>query len=453
MSDVFEYDESKQMTLKELYKKHDQDFPLLIIIMEGYCGTTHHETFETFQVLRIHCSTNQRRVVANTAKNVSSFNNKLYSIPADYRIMFKVVKGRTTFGNMQTMAEILDENKLPVLVKLGCEGIREIKVECSNYQAMTFGNLLITNQYIEHFYLCNCIKSDLKMFTTSVLCALSENMNCCVITGFRNRPQRQFQAYLESLNKQLVENNVTFDKNQGFPEFSEFTIADRSMETVAGYKMSENDVLATSRDVPPVYEEEPPPVPQRHILTKTSQVEDDGLYEQLDPSLQLPPPVDRSTKPPITPQMTAHAPRKESNTKLNYNNTARVQGVVQPLHCPNYTTRPLPPLPKGSRSQDKVKPVVMNEPLARELTKADKQTNDQNITEHEFLVMDMKINDVASALKSLKLEKYNLLFEASLVDGMALIQLTEDDFQRDFGFTRIEANRLRTFVRIGHVPK
>ncbi|KAL3889372.1 hypothetical protein ACJMK2_001716, partial [Sinanodonta woodiana] len=95
----------------------------------------------------------------------------------------------------------------------------------------------------------------------------------------------------------------------------------------------------------------------------------------------------------------------------------------------------------GSRSQDKVKSVVMNEPLASELPTTAEQTNDQNITEHEFLVRDMKINEVASALKSLKLEKYKLLFIASLVDAMALIQLTEADFQKEFCFTRIEAIR------------
>ncbi|KAL3889402.1 hypothetical protein ACJMK2_001746 [Sinanodonta woodiana] len=453
MSDVFEYDESKQMTLKELYKKHDKDFPLLIIIMEGYCGETHQETFETFQVLRIHCSTNQRRVVAKTAKDVSSFNYKFYSIPVDYRIMFKVVKGITSRGNMQTMAEILDENKLPVLVKLGCEGIREIKVGCSKYQAMTFGNLLITKEYIEHFYLCNCISSDLNMFTTSVLCALSENMSCCVITGFRNRPRSEFQAYLESLNKQLVENNVTFDKNQGFPEFAEFTIAERSMETGAGGAMSIYAPLVTLREVLPEYEEQPPPVPQRHVSKKTSEVGQDDLYEILDPNSQTPPPVYRSTRPQITSQMTAHALTIENNTRPQYINTAIAQAVVRPLHFADYTNRPLPPPPEKSQGLNPFEPVIINEPVASELPKATTQTNAENITEHEFHVRDMKINDVASALESLKLEKYKPLFESALVDGMILSQLKENDFQKDFGFTRIEAIRLTTFVRTGHIPK
>ncbi|KAL3889398.1 hypothetical protein ACJMK2_001742 [Sinanodonta woodiana] len=446
MSDVFEYDESKQMTLKELYKRHDQDFPLLIIITEGYCGDTHQETFETFQVLRIHCSTNQRRVVAKTAKDVSSFNYKFYSIPVDYSVMFNVVKGITSHGRGQTMGEILEKNKLPVLVKLGCEGIRNIKVACSSYPAMSFGNLLITKEYVEHFYLCNCITSDLKMFTTSVLCALSKNITCCVITGFRNRPHFEFQQYLESLNRQLVTNNVKFDKNQGFTEFAELTIAERSLDTGSGGAMSEYAPLVTLRDVLPAFEEKAPPVPQRKMPRRSDQEGNDDLYSKLDPYSQLSSPVDTIK---VSANRTPFARVLVNDGKrMNDFNITIPQAVVRPLNHTDYSKRPLPPKPSQGQIQGSHQDGSASETIPSMLP-----ISTRNITRPTFDVREMNMRDVADALIKLKLEKYTSLFISSLVDGMILSKLNEADLQKDFGFSKIEAIRLRTFVETGHIPK
>lgn len=55
------------------------------------------------------------------------------------------------------LATILKDNKLPVLVRMACSRRHEFKVGTSRVTASTFGNLLITAQYLEHYFMVNLL--------------------------------------------------------------------------------------------------------------------------------------------------------------------------------------------------------------------------------------------------------------------------------------------------------
>ncbi|KAK3578195.1 hypothetical protein CHS0354_015246 [Potamilus streckersoni] len=256
------------------------------------------------------------------------------------------------------------------------------------------------------------------------------------------------------LSKPAVKNPVDQvfhpGENQCFElksKFAEFTILERSLDTGSGGAMSVYAPLVTLREVLPEFEEEAPPVPQRKMSTKKAQEGNDDHYAKLDPYSQLSSLVDISRRSQNTAPITAQALMSNEKKKPNNLNTIP-QAVVRPLNLTDYSKRPLPPKPTQGQYQDSHQQGSACEPIRSMLT-----ISTRNLTEHKFDVRDMTMSEVASALIKLKLEKYTSSFKSALVDGMILSKLKEDDLQKDFGFTRIEAIRLKAFVETGHIPK
>ncbi|KAL4218551.1 hypothetical protein ACF0H5_023285 [Mactra antiquata] len=68
-------------------------------------------------------------------------------------------------------------------------------------------------------------------------------------------------------------------------------------------------------------------------------------------------------------------------------------------------------------------------------------------------VIKLSISDVGKYLKVLKLEKYVDDFEAAMIDGRILIDVTKDILINEFGFKQTEVLRLMAFSKNGHLPK
>lgn len=95
------------------------------------------------------------------------------------------------------------------------------------------------------------------------------------------------------------------------------------------------------------------------------------------------------------------------------------------------------------------------------MRKAHVSVEKTNSLENETVVCELKssedvekltIQEIATYLKKLKLEKYIDTFKDQLIDGRMLISLDKDILKEEFGMSAIEALRLMNFSQDGHIP-
>ncbi|KAH3713046.1 hypothetical protein DPMN_072810 [Dreissena polymorpha] len=68
-------------------------------------------------------------------------------------------------------------------------------------------------------------------------------------------------------------------------------------------------------------------------------------------------------------------------------------------------------------------------------------------------VLKLSINDVCRYLKLLRLEQSEPAFRENMIDGHLLVELSKDNFEREFGMSALQALRIFKFAKDGHVPK
>ena len=68
-------------------------------------------------------------------------------------------------------------------------------------------------------------------------------------------------------------------------------------------------------------------------------------------------------------------------------------------------------------------------------------------------VTKLSIKDLGKIMKQLHLDKHVKKFSKDGIDGVIVSQLTTDDLKSDFHFTNVEALKLMTYVKTGHIPK
>jgi hypothetical protein len=70
-----------------------------------------------------------------------------------------------------------------------------------------------------------------------------------------------------------------------------------------------------------------------------------------------------------------------------------------------------------------------------------------------FDIAEKSIQDIIEVLSLLRLNKYATKFREEMVDGELLAELTVEDLQNEFQFSKLEAMRLYKYIEKGHIPK
>ncbi|KAH3840638.1 uncharacterized protein LOC127878031 isoform X2 [Dreissena polymorpha] len=269
---MFEWDERQGLNMKEYFRLYKDRFPMLGVILEGWYGDTRFDCYDNLQVVRIHCYSSQPRVVIRDS-NSSDF--RFLTLPVDSQVKFQLVMGPNKFGNIKTMDFLLDNHELPFLVKLACHEDHQFKIGTTRCSASSFGNLLITEKYLEHYYIVNCIDgADPKMNTIVNLIYLTENLSMAPVTGLKNRPKADFDAYMGKLDKEAA--GIVYDRKMGNPDFAE-------------YDTRKIDPMTGDGGIPTI---DPPAIPGQIL-------EEDGDY------IEIPPELPTRSKPHLEPQSLA----------------------------------------------------------------------------------------------------------------------------------------------------
>ncbi|XP_052763879.1 probable serine/threonine-protein kinase samkC isoform X2 [Mya arenaria] len=187
---------------------------------------------------------------------------------------------------MRTLSYILENNQLPVLVRMSCDENHLLKMGTSHYNAGQFGNLLITEQYIEYYLMLNSVDGtaiDPEMRPEGNLMFLTENLSMTPVTGFKDRSQEDFQRYMAALAAQAAQ--YEYDTRRGNPDFAEYYARDINRKTGDG-------------GIPTV---NPPAIPGMDMDDQESEEE---LYEEMPP--ELPPRPPSHPESPISPTTDKH---------------------------------------------------------------------------------------------------------------------------------------------------
>ncbi|XP_052271390.1 uncharacterized protein LOC127872101 [Dreissena polymorpha] len=229
------------------------------------------------EVVRIHCYSSQPRVVI---RDSNSPDFRFLTLPVDSQVKFQLVMGPNKLfslpvGNIKSMEFLLDNHELPFLVKLACHEDHQFKIGTTRCSASLFGNLLITEKYLEHYYMMNCIYgADPKMIPIVNLIYLTENLSMASVTGLKNRPKADYDAYMGKLDKEAA--GFMYDRTIGNPDFAE-------------YDTRKIDPMTGDGGIPTI---DPPAIPGQIL-------EEDGDYNEIPPELPT------RSKPQLEPQSKA----------------------------------------------------------------------------------------------------------------------------------------------------
>lgn len=343
-SDLFEYDETKTLNLREFFLHHKDKFPMLIVIIGGHYGETKFDCYDNLQVLRVHCYTSQPRVVADDARLNPRHQKGYITIPEDTLIKFRVVKGHTKLGNPQPLSELLEENsQLPILVQMACDSRYPVRIGTTKYHANDLGNIMIKEKYEEHFFLMNAIDTiELDMNKLTCMACLSEDLDATPITGFKYGSKEEFDKFCRKLSKDVAESGESYDTRQGNNDFGEHSFDEMrrllEISNCATGLLSEDQEAENFGFEDDYYEEMPPIVPSRVPVQPQITIEagqpniDKAKTENTKPAHKNKPPARSSPK----------VQRKDKNTKSPFGFFKRKHHNVKENEDPSANEPELP---------------------------------------------------------------------------------------------------------------
>lgn len=325
-ADIFNYDETKAVNLRKFFSQYKDQFPMLIVIIGGHYGDTKYDCYDNLQVLRVHCYTSQPRVVSDDPRHNPAARVGYISIPECSCIKFRKVKGHMKVGNPQSIRDILQEHgELPLQVQFACDPSHPIRVGMSRHAARDFGNFLIKEKYMEHFFIMNCIDGvELKMNKLTCMACLSEDLDATPVTGFKYKSQAEFDEFCRKLSEEVANSGEVYDKTAGNGDLNEYSFEEmRSLLDVSEYK---SGILTDSPESDEALEEddeyeEIPPVPPPRDAPRHTAPTDNAQHQR--------PETKPKNKPP-----TAAKPKhnKSANTTDKDKETKGVFGFFNKKH-------------------------------------------------------------------------------------------------------------------------
>ncbi|XP_033726685.1 uncharacterized protein LOC117316255 [Pecten maximus] len=397
---TYEYDETQGYNGSELLQKYRDRFPLLAIVTQGDYGKTVFDDFCDDQVYRIHTFTCQRRaVMKETRVKQDPLKYNFVSYPVDTVYKFCVMKSRTDWTEPMTLADILNEYPFPIMVKFS-PMCKYVKIHDTMDLTEKISSLLIITAYEETFFTGNCLEKGV-IHPGITMAALSPRIEYAEITGIKGKSAETFRKHLNTLERFLKDNDVTFDRTAGNPAVT------RMSEEGTGTGNPVPEVLKTL--IPELKRKPPPVLPKREMINPKSKQEE--LLERPLPPIpnQIPKPKPKAVVHPtfLTIQM------KQQTVSVDNSSDA------------DYTYLEIENLCIGERT---------NPEAVRRCLK------------------QSSVSDISKYLVALKLDKYVERFREELIDGEIFVDLT-DELLTEFHMQRLEIIRLLMFIKTGHIPR
>lgn len=472
------YDPAEEISLPEFHRKYLKSLPMLVVVLGGYDGTTEYDDTPSDTIIRYNNYQSVRRGLALDPKTRRNY----ISIPLISKYKFNVIKSVATKKEDHTLAHILENNPLPVLIQFSES--KDIPTEGRNKEGKPY-QFLITHVYEEVFIQGNFI-TDGKIMKQASSFSLCPIISVAPVKGFTDRTQKKFDEYLQKL-KQYVHKNTVFSENQCDLSIKELAPDAAEIIDVLNPKDSKSTAASTT---PP-----PPPVRGKSLKKpRDSEEDDDGeAYEVMEnPEGEIDtyrvadnPPSYVNDRlcwvKPLSSEPSAeiagdskhrdsgelYEPMKDPGDYLEPQKHIESKPVpVKPEDSKPVPTSRLPPKPK--KKPEKRQPYENSHPLSDEKeppvlppppppNKESEGSGEVKCTESKtpcsFCIEEKSIQDIVHVLSLLRLNKYAERFQEEMVDGEILAGLSVEDLQSEFGFSKLEALRLYRYIEKGHVPK
>ncbi|XP_062617793.1 uncharacterized protein LOC134279414 [Saccostrea cucullata] len=498
------FDTKEQLPLPDFHRKYKNNFPMIAIVVGGHYGPTQWDDLSSDLVMRIEREFKQKRVLA---KNPKSYQEQYISIPVNGRYKFNVVKSFKTQSKDQSMADILKQNALPVLIQFSER--QEVPKEGKGGPDGKPINLLIEYCHEEiylqgNYYFSGCITKE------SASVTLSPFITMAPVHGLMTMTEENYDQYLQRMTDYVNKNS----------KFSEDTCN-------LGIKILEADDPDIARIVPkkPTKDSGPAPVlpargSQRKSKVKSTsssqckrfdvslnpetqslRIFDTSVASQSvkeeqknEAKLEKPPKPKLKPKPKVFTKQTINDDLDTDVyeeigecSKLQSPNVQpkKVHGYVNDNFCP---VQPIS-ITQDSGAENDYEEYIQESTSTPESNREhgdivsyermyDKKTAGQQtpepeydyivsqpyVTEHSVgpctgltskeskYVSGRTIKEIGEILIKLKLEKFVDQFAKNMVDGVIVQELSAEDLRNEFKFTKIEALRLRKYIENGHIP-
>lgn len=398
----YEYDETQTYNGHELFLKYQNRFPLLTIVVQGDYGKTVFDDFSNDQVYRIHTYTRQRRVVIRESRvKQDPLTCSFTSYPVDTFYKFCVMKNRNEWTEPMAMRDILNEfSSFPIMVKFS-PNCKMVKINDAFDRTEKIQAMLIITEYEENFFTGNCLDNGV-IDPGVTLAALSPHIRYAEITGIKGKSPETFHKHLQTLERFLESNDVTFDTCAGNPDAT---------------RMSENGT-GTGNPVP-------------------------GMLTTIIPELKKEPP------PKLPMRNQPRNPNKERPLPEVPKIHDKPRAVVSPTFVGKKQLSPTwqSDSPGGATSQPNSSDGEYTYLHIDELKK-ERTTNSVSVRS----IRQSSVSQVCQYLRLLGLDEYVGLFKEGLIDGQILVELTADHLA-DFKMSRLEIVKLMKFIKSGHIPR
>lgn len=219
--------------------------------------------------------------------------------------------------------------------------------------------------------------------------------------------------------KSLRESGNTNDDDDG----EEYVFMDQPVEDIDTYQVASDETPNYVNDK----------LCQVKPLSFTKEDGDDSEGELYEPMEELVESVSSPTgvhKPEITTP-----PRPAAKTN------------VPSLQNSSQTTKVPAPLPREKKHSASISNEDCQKPSV------EKSTGSKIKEKSSFDIAEKSIQDIVEVLSLLRLHKYAARFKEEMVDGELLAELSVEDLQSEFKFSKLEAMRLYKYIEKGHIPK
>lgn len=392
------------LTVKEFYDKFHSSLPQLIVVTQGYCGDIGLEEFSIGQVIRIHTSSAQRRVVAKVEKGLSVLEGREISIPVDYDMKFCILKGGKKGGKESSLNEILERHSLPVEVTPS-DSHQLMNIQGQDRETGKSCHLNLVHSYEDRYLLGNAVSDGMLYAQLTAVPLYLPDLRLSIAVGIEGFSEAQWATSLQNMELKVMQ-NVKFNTMFGNPNVAVYSheptthneYSDFTYRTPAEY-YNMDDILRHKIANRP-----------SNLLHYIGQSADTYDFIPMDAVSKKPPPK---------------APKPAKDKKAQ---------PVKPLTPPPPIVPDRPVVFSGS---DKSEPEV-------------KRPNDR--VSRVPNVEELKIHELGEWMKELKLDKYVSVFTEQGIDGVLLKELSRQDLKTDFGMSSVEAIKLNKFAMTGHVP-
>ncbi|KAL3891480.1 hypothetical protein ACJMK2_003742 [Sinanodonta woodiana] len=218
--------DSMSYQVSEFFEKFQHRFPTVAMLQPEVHEEIETDIFSGQQVIRIHASSSQCRVVAVTAeKNGRKCDN--YSLPLDMPLKFCIKKGFRWKENKEfSLSEIIEKNKLPIEVRFAKD--ETITVGSVSLSTSIFPALKLTHTIEEISMLVNFITDDGIDLRSVRIPLYLKDLRLCLITGIKGKTAVYWKFFQDELTAKLSINLDMKDEHKDVNDYP-VTISNESV--------------------------------------------------------------------------------------------------------------------------------------------------------------------------------------------------------------------------------